>query len=137
MKIEIKNQNFRRIMMALENCNKFDDIKDIYYKELQPQYEKAFLKYQKEKQTFKIGQKVKFRSSSWFWNIFNKKVENDDWIDGSIYKVSRLSSGKYKYIIKYLEPLRDYHYEVDQIDKNTGNGINYTNPITEKNIRKI
>ncbi len=120
-----------------------DNIRRIIVKELKPQYDKAFLKHQNEKQAFKLKEKIKFRFGSYKWEQLGgtfsslERVENDDWIDGVIHKVSRTASGQYKYVIKYLEPADDYHFDMGQIDRKTKMGINFTNPITEKNIRKI
>lgn len=127
MKIELKNTDFKALYEWLVNHTDISTpvIGEIIDEQLRPQYEKAFLRYQDETQKFKLTEKVQFR-----WprdkNLWN----------GIIYKVSRLSNGQYKYIIKYLEPADDYHHDIGQIDED-GNGYNFTNPMVEKNIRKL
>ena len=120
MKIELKNTDFKIIYEFLyENRDNYCPvIKDIIVNQLQPQYEKAFLKYQDEKQKFNAGDNIEF-------GRHNEKT------NGKIIKVSRLTNGKYRYLVKYK-------YQCD-IDKDTGEEI-FTDGkvyLTEKNIRKI
>lgn len=123
MQIELKNTDFKYLY---ELCNKVfckgsgwgDEIRRIIVKDLKPQYEKAFLKYQNEKQEFKVRQRVKFH-----W------PNDTNWWEGTIYKVSRLASGQYKYVIKYKD-----ENEYNQLFEKK---YSYTNPMTKKNIRLI
>ena len=137
MKIELKNTDFKELYEFIcetikkhpstLQCWLFDgaNIIRILEQGLKPQYQKAFLKYQNEIQEFKPRQKVKFR--------FNSKSE---WLDGFIHKVGRLANGQYRYTIGYKDTAEDYHY--DNGDKViNGMIINYTNPMTKKNIKKI
>jgi len=134
MKIDLKNTDFKYLY---ELCDKTfskgsgygDEIRRIIVEELKPQYNKAFVKYQNEKQEFNQGERVLFR-----WSL------KDDWKEGKIYKITRLSNGQYKYTISYKEYAQDHHYDNgDEIDNNgliplvTG----YTNPMTKKNIKKF
>ena len=121
MKIELKNTDFKLLYEALPilmHGGEWHDIRRIFEKELKPQYEKAFLKYQDEKQKFNAGDNIEF-------GRHNEKT------NGKIIKVSRLTNGKYRYLVKYK-------YQCD-IDKDTGEEI-FTDGkvyLTEKNIRKI
>lgn len=136
MQIELKNTDFKHLYEWLkDNINSSIPIYSIITQQLKPQYERAFLKYKNEEQKFDKNEKIQFRFGMTRWGK-EGKVENTDWIDGKIYKVSRLANGQYKYIIKYTEDADDYHKDIGQIDKN-GMGISYTNPMTEKNIRKF
>jgi len=126
MKIELKNIDFKYLYewlvdQTLETPPTIDKI----IQDLKPQYIKAFKKYQDEKQEFRTGEKVLFRFSL-----------KHDWIEGKIHKVSRLANGQYRYIIKYEEDAQDYHYDNcnEIVD---GKVMEYTNPMTKKNIRKF
>jgi hypothetical protein len=127
MKINLKNTEFKRLYEWMELQCMDGSIENILEKTLKPQYDKAFNKYQAEKQAFKPKEKVKFRfyTKTWtFGGANSRRVENTDWIDGFIYKVSRLASGQYRYIIAY---------EDDDMEGVVGK-YRYTNPLTKKNI---
>ena len=137
MTIELKNTDFKELYEFLIEINKKypeaikqflydgENIKRIIFEELQPQYNEAFLKYKDETQLFNKGERVLFR-----WSL------KHDWTTGKIYKVSRLANGQHKYTISYKENAQDYHYDSNyKVDKN-GMVTEYTNPMTNKNIKK-
>ena len=100
MKIELKNTSFKYLYEQMSLGNYPDaDLLHIIEEELKPQYDKAFLKYQDEKQEFQVREKVQF------------KWPGSDWYNGTISKVNRLSNGQYTYIVRYLEPAEDWHYD--------------------------
>jgi hypothetical protein len=123
MKIELKNTDFKQLFEFLDESPDTMPIDNII-ESLRKQYDKAFNKYQNEKQEFNIGEKVKFK-----WP--------NDWLlwDGVIKKVSQLANGKYKYIVEYED-----HYDDVDGDENREviNGMvkRLTNPLTKKNIIK-
>lgn len=130
MKIEIKNTDFKYLYEQIDkvfapNSGHPPQVREILLKQLKPQYEKAFRKYEKEEQLFEKGEKVNFRFAG-----------NPEMHEGFVHKVSRLANGQYRYVIKYFEEAEDYHYEMEQVDKD-GRGYAFTNPMTKKNIFKI
>ena len=136
MKIELKNTDFKLLYEFLRELSyeeKELNIHQIVFNTLKPQYDKAFNKYKGEKQKFEVGEKVKFRFQTYVWanasNNWNTKIENLDWIDGTVEKVFRRADGKYMYVIKYKDEAGDEFSKYCD-------GYNYTNRMTEKNIRK-
>lgn len=124
MKIELKNTEFKILYEFLKNLSYEEEelpIHTIVFKELGPQYDEAFNKYNDEKQEFNKNEKVLFR-----WS------KKNDWIEGKIYKISKLANGQYKYIIIYEDDITDYSY--NNQDKIVGKC--YTNPMAKKNIKK-
>lgn len=113
MKIELKNIDFKYLYeWLIDNTDiSTPSLGSIIHEQLKPQYEKAFLKYQDEKQEFKKHDKVKFK---WVGR-------GHDWLEGRIHTVSRLANGQYRYIIQYDDDWEAY---------------NFTNPLTKKNIKK-
>ncbi len=107
MKIELKNTDFKLLVEWMELQCMDGDIGHIFDKCLKPQYNKAFHKYQNEEQKFKC------------WS-------DDEWGIGFVHKVFRLANGQYKYKIGYK----------DDNEYNQLQDINYTNPLTGKNIKK-
>ena len=129
MKIELKNTDFKQLFEFLDDCPDTMPVDDII-ENLRKQYDKAFNKYQNEKQKFEIGENIEFKISSW-------PKPNGTWKNGIIKKVSRRADGKYRYIIEYEDFAEDY--DLDNEDELIQNSMvkRETNPLTEKNIRKI
>lgn len=117
MKIELKNTEFKALYEWLKDeiSPNDKDIGPIVHKKLKPQYEKAFLKYQDEKQQFRKHDKIEFKFVG----------RGQGWWEGRIHTVSRLANGQYRYIIQY-----------DDVDEYSEETYRFTNPLTKKNIRR-
>lgn len=125
MKIELKNTDFKYLVEWIEVSDGNIHI-PLIYKELKNQYDKAFNKYQNEKQEFEMNEKVQFR-----W-----PGRNTIWWDGKIKKISRRADGKYLYQIEYEDNAEDYDFD-DEKEIENMMVKRKTHPLTNKNIRKV
>lgn len=119
MKIELKPETFKNLISLLKL-----EVAGIPYnhdilKELEPQYEEAFLKYKDEKQEFEVGDKVEFLGYG------GDKINN-----GKIIQISRLANGQFRYKV-------EYSYICDVEDDGTEIFEKTAKYLTKKNIRKI
>ncbi len=132
MKIEIKNTDFKYLVEFMQSyCCDVDPglLDQIWHETLKPQYDKAFLKYQDEKQEFKHGEIVKFKTTGQTWK---------DAQSGVIHKIFKKANGQYKYMIKYTvkEMVYEEDYETGEyFEKEEIDVERYTNPLTKKNIK--